>query len=79
MNTSDDRRTQRREAIRQLLKGQDRTITSVEFVTDPIGNTNGRYWCDVRLYRDGSDQMPERIEVLIDLEAKRVLRLNASR
>lgn len=70
-----DKRTLRRETIKQVLSEQDGRITSVEFVTEPIENTDGRCWCDIWLYRVGSGQPAERLEVLVDLQAKQVIRL----
>jgi hypothetical protein len=45
-----DKRTQRREAIKEALRSLDATITSVEFIDDPApADAEGNTWGDVWL------------------------------
>ena len=71
-----DKRTLRREAIKEALRHLDPTITSIEFIADPAPpDAAGNTWGDVWLYRVGSSQKPEQVSILVNVEAKRVLRL----
>ena len=74
-----DKRTQRREAIKEALKSLDSTITSIEFIEDPAPpDADGNTWGDVWLYRMGSGQKPEQVSAYVNIESKRVLRLEHS-
>ena len=71
-----DKRTLRREAIKEALRRLDPTITSIEFIDDPAPpDAAGTTWGDVWLYRVGSGQKPEQVSALIHLETKHLLRL----
>jgi hypothetical protein len=57
--TKQDKRTLRREAIKEALKGLDSTITTIEFIEDPAPpDAEGNTWGNVWLYRVGSGQPP---------------------
>jgi hypothetical protein len=74
-----DKRTQRREAIKEALRGLDPTITSIEFIDDPAPpDEEGNIWGDVWLSRVGSGQPPEQVSAYVHLESRRVLRLEHS-
>jgi hypothetical protein len=71
-----DKRTLRREAIKEALKGLDSTITSIECIEDPEPeDAEGNTWGDIWLYRVGSGQPPEQVSAYVNSESKRVLRL----
>jgi hypothetical protein len=74
-----DKRALRREAIKEALQELDKSITSIEFIEDPApADSSGNTWGDVWLYRVGSGQPPEQVSALVNVEAKRVLRLEHS-
>jgi hypothetical protein len=63
---------QPREVIRQLLKGHDSSITAFECVNDPLPDSAGIYRYGVLLYLIGPETPPERVQVLMNLEAQQV-------
>lgn len=66
----------RREAIKAALQALDRTITTIEFLEEPSPpDKRGNSWADVWLFRAGLNVPPEEVNVLVNLEAKRVLHL----
>jgi hypothetical protein len=75
-----DKRTQRREVIKEALKSLDATITSIEFIDDPAPpDSSGNTWGDVWLYHVGSGQPPEQVSAYMHLDSKRILRLEHSK
>ncbi len=54
------------EQLRQQIRGQDETMTAVEFVSDPVQQADGRYAVEAWLYHMGTSS-PERVELLLSL------------